>query len=430
MRQLLISVPRGQGQEVLDLAQKHGGSNLIVLEGHRGDRVLDLVLIHVANRKVEDLLEDLDELPDLHVTLIPRGVLALRPPAHEAPEQVTEVEERSPVEIFLGGLQSIGSWRGFLGYAAAAGVVVWIGLFTNTSYLLVAAMLIAPFAGPAMNVALGSARGDKVLIERGALRYFAALAVTIAVAFLLSLLLGQEVATEQMIERSQVSTVAVLLPLVAGAAGALNLVQSERSSLVSGAATGMLVAASLAPPAGLIGMAGAIGDLEMAVSGVFFLLLQLVGINLSGAIIFRLYGLSPKGARYRRGKAWVFPASLAVTLVALGALLAWQFSTEPDFQRPTLAQRATAVVHRVVDGSDLAKLVEANLRFTRADIPGQNTLLGVIYVQRGEGIEVDAETIRQELTGAMQREILAQGFSVTPLIDVVVLEPPAGDPPD
>jgi hypothetical protein len=51
--------------------------------------------------------------------------------------------------------------------------------------------------------------------------------------------------------------------IVLGAAGALNLCQSERSSLVSGAATGMLVAASLAPQAGLIRMGAAIGEWEM-----------------------------------------------------------------------------------------------------------------------------------------------------------------------
>ena len=61
--------------------------------------------------------------------------------------------------------------------------------------------------------------------------------------------------------------------IAAGAAGAINLMQSERSSLVSGAATGMLVAASLAPPAGIIGMAAAIGRWDMAVSGLFLLLL-------------------------------------------------------------------------------------------------------------------------------------------------------------
>jgi uncharacterized hydrophobic protein (TIGR00271 family) len=163
---------------------------------------------------------------------------------------------------------------GFLSYAGLAGVVVWIGLFTETVYLLTAAMLIAPFAGPAMNAALATARGDAELLGRSVARYFAALALTIAVAFALSLLLQQQIATGLMIQTSFLSSVAVLLPLTAGAAGALNLCQSERSSLVSGAATGMLVAASLAPPAGLVGMGAAIGEWDMVKSAAFLLILR------------------------------------------------------------------------------------------------------------------------------------------------------------
>ena len=172
---------------------------------------------------------------------------------------------------------------GFLGYAAAAGAVVWTGLYTNTIFLLTAAMLIAPFAGPAMNTGAGDGLGDAGLLQRSLLRYGAALALTIAVAAALSLGIGLETATSEMTARSQVSSMAVLLPLVAGAAGALNLLQSDRDSLVSGAAIGVLVAASLAPPTGLVGMAAVIGRWDMVLSGVFVLLLQLVGINLSGA---------------------------------------------------------------------------------------------------------------------------------------------------
>ena len=112
---------------------------------------LTSAIAHISNSKVEGLLEKLQSLPQLRVTLIGQGVMALQPPPEEAPQQVTNVELRSPIEIFLAGLQSVGEGKGFLGYAVAAGVVVWIGLYTNTSYLLVAAMLIAPFANPAMN---------------------------------------------------------------------------------------------------------------------------------------------------------------------------------------------------------------------------------------------------------------------------------------
>ena len=424
MRQLFVQVPRGCGKNVLDIAKACDGVNLVHFEATGSEKPLDVVIVHVPNPKVEELLGELESLPELHVTLIPRGVIALEPPASEAPQQVKNVEARSPVEIFLAGLQSVGSWKGFLGYAAAGGVVVWIGLFTNTSYLLVAAMLIAPFAGPAMNAAIATARGDRRLLQRTLLRYFAALAVTITVAWALSLILQQEVVTSSMSSTSNVSSVAVLLPLIAGAAGALNLVQSERSSLVSGAAVGMLVAASLAPPAGVVGMAIAMGRWDMAVNGLFVLLLQLVGINLSASIVFRIYGMSARGARYDRGKKLVFPAILAVTILLLAGLLTWQFSSSPELQRSSRSQRATAELQKVVNNSNLVELVEADVRFPNSNIKRQNTLLGTVYVQRKAGVTESAQQIRDRLTNDIQTHLLQQGFNATPLVDVSVLDAP------
>ena len=421
MRQLLIQVPSGRGDRVLEIAKDRGGVNLLLLEGVSDRGSIDAVTVHLDNYQVEPFLNQLESIPEVHISLIPRGVMALEPPPEEAPQQLTDVTNRSPLEIFLAGLQSIGSWQGFLSFAVAGGVVVWTGLFTNSAFLLVAAMLIAPFAGPAMNVAIATARGDTILLWRSLLRYFSALAVTIVVTFLLSLIFQQEVATSTMISNSQVSSVAVLLPLAAGAAGALQLVQSERSSLVSGAAVGILVAASLAPPAGIVGMAVALNRWEMVVSGLFLLLLQLVGINFAAAIVFRSFGLSARGARYNRGKKWVFPVTLGITLILMTGLLGWQFSNPPNLQRSSRAQRAVAVVQKTVDDSNV-QLVETSVRFTRAAIENQNTLLIIVYVlQQGDRT---SEQIQDTLTQNIQDNILQQGFKVTPLVNVVVLEKP------
>lgn len=426
MRQLIVQVPRGRGKQVMEIAKTHNGVNLMQFEAVSSGDPIDSVIVYLSNAKVEELLAELEVIPDLHVTLNPRGVMALQPPPSEAPEQVTQVQERSPIEIFLAGLQSVGSWRGFMSYAIVAGAVVWIGLYTNSTFLLVAAMLIAPFAGPAMNAAIAAARGDRLLLRQSIIRYFAALGATITVAGLLSFILRQESITPLMASNSQVSAVAALLPLAAGAAGALTLIQSERSSLVSGAAIGMLVAASLAPPAGIIGMAIAIGRWEMVNNGIFLLLLQLVGINLSASLVFRLYGLSAKGARYDRGKQWVFPAVLSLTAAALAALLAWQFSNPPNLERSSLAQRATQNIQKVVRQNQGVVLVEAETRFTRSDIEGQNTLLCVVYVQRLPSATQNPQAIRDRLTRQIQSHLLELRLNVTPLVDVIVLEPPEG----
>lgn len=425
MRQLLIYVPQGQGKQVLAIAGRQSGVNLACFSATSSDGPVDVVSVHLSNEQVGRFIGEVQQLPNPRVTLIPQGVMSLRPPAEEAAQQVTDVSLRSPMEVFLGGLQSVGSWKGFLGYAAAAGIIVWIGLFTNTVYLLIAAMLIAPFAGPAMNTAIATARGDWQLLRRTLVRYVVALAVTIVVAALLSLLLQQETTTSLMVDTSNLSNVAVLLPLVAGAAGALNLVQSERSSLVTGAGVGMLVAASLAPPAGLLGMAAALGEWDMVRSALFVLVLQLVGINLSGALVFRLAGLQPEGPRYQRGKQQVFTAAIATTFLVLAGLLTWQFWNPPDLQRSSRAQRAEAEIRQVITDSPLADVVDTNVRFTEADIQGENTLLGVIYVQRRPGVTQPDEAIRSELTQTIQQRLLEQGLHATPLIAVNVLDAPA-----
>ncbi len=422
MRQLFVQVPRGYGQTVLEVAKSCEGTNLAQIEATGVEQPLDLLMIHVSNGQVEPLLAKLQDLPDLSFTLLPTGIMALHPPANAAPEQVTNIEERSPIEIFLSGLQSTGSWRGFLSYAGIAGVIVWIGLYTNTIYLLVAAMLLAPFAGPAMNAALATARGDRQLLKGSILRYFAALSITIATTALLSWILQQRSPTNLMLDSSQISAISVLIPLAAGAAGALSLVQSERSSLVSGAATGMLVSASLAPPAGIIGMGAAIGRWDLAMNGIFLLLLQLGGINLAAALTFRLFGLSSQGTRYKRGQASLFPVAIGISAVLLIGLMIWQFSASPDLLRSSRAQRANAAVQEVIQQSDAATLVESNVRFTRSNIPGQDTLLSVVYVQRKSATQ-SAEQIRDDLTQTIQTRLSQADFNVTPLVDIILLDP-------
>jgi uncharacterized hydrophobic protein (TIGR00341 family) len=419
MRSLTIHAPANNGRDVLKLVEECGAVNVALIKAHESEREIALVTAQIPNRALESLLERLEKIEDAKVTIVPRGMLPLRPPADEAPEQVRDVELRAPVEILLGGLQSIGSWQGFLGYALCAGVVTWIGLFTNTIYLLTASMLISPFAGPVMNLALGTARGDSKLVGRSLLRCAASLSLSIAVALTLSVLMRQKEPTQLMVEIANVSSVAVLLALITGVAGGLNIIQSERSSLVSGAAAGMLVAASLAPPTGIIGMAIATGAWDMARAMVFLLLLNLAGINLSAALIFRWAGISPQGVRFPRGKAATAWSTGLATLVALGTLIAWQFSSSPDLRRSSQQFRAETIVREAVESSGLAQIVEVDARFTRPSRARQNTLLIVVYAL-GDPTEA-AETA---LTERMEEAIRAHGLNVTPLIDLTLLAPP------
>ena len=419
----MVSVPRGQGQQVLEIAQAHAGVNLACQEATDAQHPIDLVWVHVSNSQVEGLVDDLEKLPDLRLTLLPSAVMALYPPADSAPEQIKEVQERSPIEIFLAGLQSVGSWRGFLAYAAAAAVVVWIGLYTNTSYLLVAAMLIAPFAGPAMNTAIATARGDRRLLGRSLVRYFAAIATTIAVSALVTFLLQPGVVSTLIVDSSKISAFAVLLPLAAGTAGAIHLMQSEQSSLVSGAAVGILIASSLAPPAGIVGIALVLGRYDIVMRSSFLLLLQLVSINLAATVIFRIFGLTAKGARYTRGRRWLFPVAISLTVVALSGLLSWQFAPSVALERSTLEQAAQATIQTVVQENAAVQYLSADVRYTESTKASKNTLLAIVYVQATPTATGSDSALSQQLAAALKSELNQTLDNTTPLVNITVLQP-------
>jgi hypothetical protein len=67
MRQLIVQVPRGHGKDVLTIAQEHQGTNLAQIQASNSDRALDLVILHLSNRKVENFLSQVDQLPDVQI---------------------------------------------------------------------------------------------------------------------------------------------------------------------------------------------------------------------------------------------------------------------------------------------------------------------------------------------------------------------------
>ena len=333
MRQLTLKLPKGHKEEVFKTVEEFNGKNTIFLPNEQHD----IFITYLPNKKVNDFLKRIDEYEEPEVSLIPRGVITMYPPAHEAPEQVADVQSKSSLEIYLGGIQSVGSMFGLIGYSFVAGIIVWIGLFTSTSYLLVAAMLVAPFAGPAMNAALGTAAGNLNFLKSSLGRYAIAIITAIVASFMMTLLFPLKTLTPLMEEVSQVSRFAILLPLVSGFAGALNICQSERDSLVSGAAVGILVAASLAPPVGLVGMGMYMMDWQVVLSSIFRILLQLLGIHIAATLVFFFYGrVSPRGVRFLKGNKVTGMLTTGLVIIGIAAMMFWQFSQPPFLRKASM----------------------------------------------------------------------------------------------
>ena len=319
-------------------------------------------------------------------------------------------------------MQSVGSKKGLFIYSVAGGILVWVGLYTGTIYLLVAAMLVSPFAGPAMNAALAAAAGKMGLLRQSLLRYFMAIGTAIIVTYLLSFFVNQQHATPLMVSVSQISQMAVLLPLVAGVAGGVNLISSERDSLVPGAAVGVLVAASLAPPTGLIGMALNFGNWQLVRSGLFLLILQLAAIQLSAALVFRYMGkVTKEGARFADGKEYVFRLSMSASVLVVAGLLYWQFSSQPGLQKSSLSTQVTEVMHTALSELEDVETIEVNARFTRGTLPNLNPVICELYLYNRSDTLTDTE-VKKLVSTLLYRRIKAENLNADPMFDITVLD--------
>ncbi len=369
MRQLIIKIPEGHKDKVNQLVEKYEGKNTINVKGDEGD----VFYIYLPNQKVNNFLKEIDEFEKPEITLIPRGVIALYPPASDSPGQVADVQPKSSLEIYLGGIQSVGSMFGLIGYAFVAGIIVWIGLYTSTSYLLVAAMLVAPFAGPAMNAALATAAGKMDLLRSSLSRYAIAISTGIIASFLLTLIFPLETLTPLMEQVSQVSKFALFLPLISGFAGAINICQSERDSLVSGAAVGILVAASLAPPVGLVGAGIYMMDWQVVFSSLFRILLQLLGIHLAATLVFYFYGkVTPQGVRFLKGSKKAGLITTFVVIMGIGAMMFWQFSQPPYLRKASMNTELTEVLAKELKGIQYVKVLNKAVTFSNEKLDNRS----------------------------------------------------------
>ena len=417
MRQLILKVPEGNKEEIFKEIKRHNGRNTISFTAAEGD----IFITFLPNENVNDFLKDINHVDKAEINLIPRGVITLFPPDSDVPDGVKDVQPKSALEIYLGGIQSVGSKFGLVGYSLAAGIIVWAGLYTTSIYLLVAAMLIAPFAGPAMNAAIATAAGELPLLKSSLARYGIAIGTGILSSLLMTFFLPIETLTPLMVEISQVSSVAVLLPLISGFAGGLNICQSERDSLVSGAAVGILVAASLAPPVGLIGIGLYLMEPGVIFSSLFRIILQLVGIHLAATAVFYFYGkVSPKGVRFINGRKKVSIVMITLVTLLLGGLIFWQFYEPPFLRKASLNTEFTEALNKELKDFGNITVVNSEASFSKSKKDGRTIVNFQAIVLPNDS--VDHEELKESLTGYLKEELDFEDKNIYKVFQIDVVE--------
>jgi uncharacterized hydrophobic protein (TIGR00271 family) len=176
--------------------------------------------------------------------------------------------------------------------------IATLGLVTNSTAVIIGAMLVAPLMSPILGLSLASIVGERKMFQRALIAIIegAILAVVLS-AFLgwMAHLLPFSASTElpsEVVSRTHPTPFDLIIALAGGAAAAYALAEPELSAALPGVA----IATALMPPLCTIGIGISVGDASVTLGATLLFLTNLVAISFAGIVVFVLLGFRP---RYR-----------------------------------------------------------------------------------------------------------------------------------
>jgi uncharacterized hydrophobic protein (TIGR00271 family) len=206
-------------------------------------------------------------------------------------------------------------WR-FGIFMGLATTIATFGIATDSTAVVIGAMLIAPLMSPILGLSAGLINGRSRSAALSGLIALGGIVGSVAIAWLLSAAipnLQTVIANGQVTARTAPNLLDLAIAIAAGAAGAYGVSRIE----VSDALPGVAVAIALVPPLAVVGITLRAGDLGQASGAALLFLTNLFSIILMAGLVFLLVGYGEWSRLYERKDR----IRTSFAIVALGAVL-------------------------------------------------------------------------------------------------------------
>ena len=191
-------------------------------------------------------------------------------------------------------------------------LVVSIGLQHNNVAVIIGAMVIAPFLGPNVALALSACLADRELSKNALKTLLSGTAITVILAVVLGYFFNTSAEAHEIQARTHVNISDFLLALASGSAGVLAFTTGASSAVI-----GVMVAVALLPPLTVFGLLLGAGSYSEAFGALLLFCTNIICVNLAGVATFLSQGVSPR-------TWWEADKAKKATR---RSLLLWSFST-------------------------------------------------------------------------------------------------------
>lgn len=166
-------------------------------------------------------------------------------------------------------------------------IIAAYGLLSNSTAVVIGAMLVAPLMGPIFGLALALISGNLPLLKRALLSALFGVLLTVGVSFVIGLVPLNLEPQSEMLSRTAPTLYDLIIAVASGLAGAYAVANPK----VAAALPGVAVSVALAPPLAACGLFLAEGSLHLGGGAFLLFLTNLFGIQLAACGVFLLYDL-------------------------------------------------------------------------------------------------------------------------------------------
>jgi len=176
-------------------------------------------------------------------------------------------------------------------------IVASIGLAKDNVAAIIGAMVIAPLLGPNLAVAFAASLGDRELMWRALKTNLSGVSLAFVLALGIGLIWPVGLESQEIMSRTSVGLVDVVLALASGAAAVISLTTGLSSTLV-----GVMVAVALLPPTATVGLLLGSGQPALAGGAALMLAVNVICVLLSAMVVLLVRGIKPR-TWYERNQA-------------------------------------------------------------------------------------------------------------------------------
>jgi uncharacterized hydrophobic protein (TIGR00271 family) len=315
----------------------------------------------------------------------------------------SEDRSRLRMSLMFEGDDPRGQMIRFFTLMGFAAVLASGGVLSDSTAVVIGAMLVAPLMTPLMGVAMGLVMGWPNRLKVPALMALGGILFAITIGFLIGLLAPVSidvVSNSQIASRVNPTMLDLFIAMAAGGAGAYSLSRKE----VSDSLPGVAVAISLVPPLTVVGICISRGEFEAANGALLLFGTNALAILVFGGVTFVLTGVTPlqRVAHTQRRMQTAFAAVLVIAVAVLGGLflngaaLTQSVTKQSEIQDAVTDWLGENSEHHLVDTTNQGDVVRVDLAGPKAGLGDPTNLAAALSKTLGRHVEVDIRLAVEE----------------------------------